>query len=317
MRFAELQVCGQPPVVVDRPGPMVGDGEVPVTVVAAPITPLDVLCASGKSYFGTPVVPYVPGVQGIGTVNGRTVWFPTSAGMHPGDGSMAECAVVPRTALVELPPGTDPVLMAAAGLSAVAAHQALVWRGTLTAGEQVLVLGAGGVVGQAAIQLAQQAGARRVVAATRSVAGQTLAADLGADSVVSLDSEDLDELAARLAAACDGPLDLVLDPLYGLPAAAAAMTLRPGGRLVNLGGSAAETSPITSSLLRGKSLRLLGYTNNELTPRQRADAITLVANRIATGALTVSHEVVPLGEVADAWHRQATGTTTGRIVLTP
>jgi NADPH:quinone reductase-like Zn-dependent oxidoreductase len=316
MRFAEIQVCGQPPVVVDRPGPMVGDGEVPVAVVAAPITPLDLLCASGTSYFGAPVVPYVPGVQGIGTVRGRTVWFPTSAGMHPGDGSMAEISVVPADSLVELPPTVDPVLMAAAGLSAVAAHQALVWRGALTAGEQVLILGAGGVVGQAAIQFARQAGARRVIAATRSPAGQTLAAELGADSVVPLDTDDIGELAARFAAACEGPLDLVLDPLFGVPAAAAAMTLRPGGRLVNLGGSSAETAPITSSLLRGKSLRLLGYTNNELTTEQRGDAITLVANRIAAGALTISHEIVPLHDIAGAWHRQATGTTTGRVVLT-
>jgi NADPH:quinone reductase-like Zn-dependent oxidoreductase len=317
MHFAEIQVCGRPPVVVDRPGPMVGDGEVPVTVVAAPITPLDLLCAGGKSYFGEPVVPYVPGVQGIGTVSGRTVWFPTSAGMHPGDGSMAEVAVVPREALVELPAGIDPVLMAAAGLSAVAAHQALIWRGSLTAGEQVLVLGAGGVVGQAAIQFARQAGARRVIAATRSTTGQSLAADLGADSVVPLDTDNVNELAARFTAACTGPLDLVLDPLFGIPAAAAAMTLRPGGRLVNLGGSAAELAPITSSVLRSKSLRLLGYTNNELTTEQRADAITLVANRIAGGALAIAHETVPLGDIADAWQRQAIGSSTGRIVLTP
>lgn len=317
MWFAEIQVCGQPPVVVDRPGPMVGAGEVPVTVVAAPITPLDLLCASGRSYFGVPVVPYVPGVQGIGTVHDRTVWFPTTAGMHPGDGSMAEVAVVPADTLVDLPPGVDPVLMAAAGLSAVAAHQALTWRGSLTAGEQVLILGAGGVVGQAAIQFARHAGARRVIAATRSVTGQALATTLGADSVVPLDTDDLDELATRFAAACDGPLDLVLDPLFGIPAAAAALTLRPGGRLVNLGGSSAELAPITSSMLRGKSLRLMGYTNNELTPQQRTDAITLVANRIAAGALTIAYEVVPLTDISAAWHRQVTGTTTGRIVLTP
>src|SRR5262249_12487564 len=151
----------------------------------------------------------------------------------------------------------------------------------------------------------RQAGARRVIAAVRSSAGQARAADAGADFVVALDTDDLDELAARFAAACAGPLDLVLDPLFGHPAAAAARTLRPGGRLVNLGGSAGETAPITASVLRGKSLRLLGYTNNELTDRQRSDAITLVANRIATGALTVSHEVVPLDDIADAWQRQA------------
>src|SRR5690606_34938499 len=137
-------------------------------------------------------------------------------------------------------------------------------------GEQVIVLGAGGVVGQAAVQLARTAGARRIVAGARSPAARERARRAGADAVVALDTGDVAELARRFADAADGPADLVLDPLFGVPAAAAARTLRPGGRLVNLGGSAGETSPIDSSTLRGKPLRLLGYTNNELTPRQRA-----------------------------------------------
>lgn len=50
--------------------------------------PLDLLCAGGTSYFGTPATPYVPGVQGVGTVgDGTLVWFPTAAGMAPGDGA--------------------------------------------------------------------------------------------------------------------------------------------------------------------------------------------------------------------------------------
>ncbi|GAA3156604.1 hypothetical protein [Nonomuraea salmonea] len=53
-----------------------GAGELLVRVLAAPITPLDVLCAGGASYFGAPATPYVPGVQGVGTVGGRLVWFP-------------------------------------------------------------------------------------------------------------------------------------------------------------------------------------------------------------------------------------------------
>src|SRR5690606_42053633 len=98
----------------------------------------------------------VPGVRGVGTGGGRTVWFPTTAGMAPGDGSMAELAAVPENDLVELPAGADPVVVAALGLSAVAASMALVWRGELTAGEQVVVLGAGGTVGQAAVQRSEE-----------------------------------------------------------------------------------------------------------------------------------------------------------------
>ncbi|ETK34018.1 hypothetical protein MPTA5024_21270, partial [Microbispora sp. ATCC PTA-5024] len=164
MRAALIEEPGRPPRVDARAVPVPGPGEELVEVLAAPVTPLDLLCASGTSYFGRPATPYVPGVQGVGTAGGRAVWFATPAGMRPGDGSMAEAAAVPVTDLVELPGGVDPVAVAALGLSAVAAHMALTWRGELAAGEQVVVLGAGGVVGQAAVQLARLAGARRVVA---------------------------------------------------------------------------------------------------------------------------------------------------------
>jgi NADPH2:quinone reductase len=91
--------------------------------------------------------------------------------------------------------------------------------------------------------------------------------------------------------------------------------LRAEGRLVNLGDSAAETCPISSSTLRSRSLRLLGYTNNELTPEARARAITAVAELVGAGGLTVTHETTKLDDVTRAWERQAAGATDGRIVL--
>lgn len=310
-----IESPGTPPVLVDRAPPEPAEGEVLVDVTAAPITPLDLLCASGTSYFGVPATPYVPGVQGVGTYGGRPVWFPTAAGMRPGDGSMAAAAVVAAADLVPLPEDVNPVLVAALGLSAVAAYQALTWRGGLTRGEQVIVLGGGGVVGQAAIQLARTHGARRVVAGARSAAGRTRATEAGADAVVALDTSDVDELAARFLAAVDGPADLVLDPLFGAPAAAAAHALRPGGRLVNLGGAAGETTQLSSSLLRSRSLRILGYTNNELTPGQRADAVALIAARAAAGELTVVHETVDPAGAPAAWARHADGTADRRTVV--
>lgn len=300
-----------------------------VRVTAAPVTPLDLLCATGTSYFGVPALPYVPGVQGVGTVAGRPVWFPTSAGMAPGDGSMAEAAVARTDDLVELPAGADPYAVAALGLSAVAAYLALTWSGELRAGEQVIVLGAGGVVGQAAIQLARLAGARRVIAVARSAAALERAHQAGADAVVPIHRTATDttagtatdtaaevaDLAARLQDACDGPADLVLDPLFGIPAAAAARTLRDGGRLVNLGSSASETSPLDSSTIRSRSLRIVGYTNNAISREQRAAAMTYVAEQSAAGRLAVAHEVLPLAQAADAWTRQAAGRADGRIIL--
>lgn len=312
-----LHSPGEPPKLVEWTAPTPGPGEVLIEVTAAPITPLDLLCASGTSYFGVPATPYVPGVQGIGTHGGRTYWFPTTAGMRPGDGSMAATVAVAEQHLVPLPDGVDPVLMAALGLSAVAAHMALTWHGELAAGEQVIVLGGGGIVGQSAIQLAKAAGARRVVAASHSAAGRYRARNAGADAVVMADVSDVDELAARFESAVDGPVDLLLDPVFGAPAAAAARVLRAGGRWVNLGGAAAETSPVTSSLLRSKSLRLLGYTNNELTSAQRSDAVAFVAARAGEGALTVTHERVTPPNVPAAWAGHAAGTASLRSVVVP
>ncbi|MEU7693440.1 zinc-binding dehydrogenase [Microbispora hainanensis] len=317
MRAAQIVEPGRPPVVADLPVPVARPGETLVEVGAAPVTPLDLLCASGTSYFGRPRTPYVPGVQGAGVAGGRPVWFATSAGMAPGDGSMAQFAAVAAKDLVELPPQADPVAVAALGLSAVAAHMALTWRGELTPGEQVVVLGAGGVVGQAAVRIARIAGARRVIAGARSPAARERARQAGADAVVALDTDDVATLAARLAEACDGPADLVLDPLFGPAAAAAARTLRQGGRWVHLGSSAGETCPIDSSTLRSRSLRLLGYTNNELTPEQRAASIVFVAEQAALGRLSVAYETIPLDDAGAAWERQASGTASGRIVLIP
>jgi NADPH:quinone reductase len=184
------------------------------------------------------------------------------------------------------------------------------------------VLGAGGVVGQAAIQLARLYGAARVVGAARSHDGQQRALAAGADAVVALDTGSMDpagsvvELADRMGGAADGPVDLVLDPLFGVPAAAAARCLRPGGRLVNLGSSADEHCPLDSSTIRSRSLRVLGYTNNELTPAQKAEAMGAIAQHAADGHLSVAHEVVPLEDAPAAWQRQAAGLTTGRLVLT-
>jgi len=317
VRAVEIQRPGALPVVADRQPPRPGPGEVLVELTAAPITPLDLLCAGGESYFGSPQVPYVPGVQGVGYVDGRPCWFPTSAGMRPGDGSMAGVVAVRSEDLVQLPADLEHSLLAALGLSAVAAHLALSWRGGLAAGEQVLVLGAGGVVGQAAVQLARLGGARRVVGAARSKAAQDRAREAGAHDVVALDTDDAAELERRFGVALDGPADLVLDPLWGVPAAAAAAVLGTSGRLVNLGSSAGETSPLTSSALRSKSLRVLGYTNNELSPSLRSEAVQHIAGLAARGLLRVAHEVIGFDSLVSGWQRQIHGSVDGRLVLVP
>ena len=323
VRAAVVRKHGLPPEVEDRDDVPYAAGKVLVDVVAAPLTPLDVLCASGTSYFGPPALPYVPGVQGVGVVReaagmpaGTPVWFATTAGMQPGDGSMASACVVAEDDVVALGHDVAPPLVAALGLSAIAAWMALTWRGELEAGEQVVVLGAGGVVGQVALQAARLLGASRVVAGCRSATAAARAERLGADAVVRLDTDDVDELVARFRAATGGSAQLVVDPVFGAPAAAALRSLAPYGRLVNLGSAAAATAPLDSATLRSRSLRVLGYTNNELSAAQRAEALDAVLRAAAAGSLTVEYATAALDDVAVAWSRQASGTADRRIVLT-
>ena len=325
MRTIEVRAHGQAPVIAERAdADPPAEGECLVTVRAAPITPLDVLCATGTSYFGPPQVPYVPGVQGVGVVVGHPrlaagtrVWFPTSAGMAPGDGSMSTAVLLPADDVVPLPRGAVPdTEVAALGLSAVAAWMALTWRAATRPGEQVLVLGAGGVVGQVAVQSARLLGARRVVAAARSAVARQRAQACGADVVVPLeDGDTVAELTDRLREVLDGPLDVVVDPLCGVPASAAARLLGQGGRLVNLGSSAGGTMEVDSATLRSRTAAVLGYTNNGISAQQRDDALLSVLELAAAGQMQVEHEVVPMERVGEAWSRQADGTATTRLVV--
>ncbi|WP_051516025.1 quinone oxidoreductase family protein [Candidatus Blastococcus massiliensis] len=323
MRAAVVTTPGEVPELAEHPDPAPVAGSTAVRVTAAPLVPLDLLCASGTSYFGRPAVPYVPGVQGVGLVEnsphlapGTRVWFATSAGMAPGDGSLAERCIVAPDDLVPVDAELADPALAALGLSAVAAWMSLTWRGGLQAGEHVLVLGAGGAVGQVAVGAARVLGAGRVVAAARSRAARDRALAAGADEVVALD-QDTATLADRFREALGGRLDLVVDPVFGVAATAAAQVLSDGGRLVNLGGASGDTAEFSSAALRSRSASVLGYTNNALTPAQRRNALTTVAGHAAAGRLAVAHEEVPLADVAAAWHRQATGDPGIRLVLTP
>ena len=303
-----------PPQVVDVPAPRAGEGEVLVAVTAVSITPLDLLCASGTSYFGAPALPYVPGVQGVGVVRegperlaGRRVWFPSTAGMAPGDGGMAELAVARAEEVVVVDADVPDTLVAALGLSAVAAWEVLEGRARLREGETVLVLGAGGVVGQVAVQAARLLGASRVVAAARSERARAAAGQAGADAVVALGDDDAARLTARLLEAAAGPVDVVVDPLAGVPATAAVSALAEHGRLVNLGSSAGPAVSVDSATLRSRSASVLGYTNNALTTQRRAEVLGTVLGHAAAGRLTVAHEVRPLGRWPAPGPRSPTG----------
>lgn len=323
MAAAILHAHGVPPTHRQHPMPRRAIGQALVRVTAAPISPLDLLCATGTSYFGPPALPYVPGVQGVGIIEaserfapGQRVWFSCDAGMKPGDGSMATFCVADESALLALPDGIPDDLAAALGLSAIAAWLALTWRGQMRPGEQVLVLGASGAVGQVAVQAAHLLGARRVIAATRDSGALVDALDHGADATVDLKSDDVDILTQRMTAACDGPLQLVIDPICGLASQAAMRALANSGRLVQIGGAAAPTTIMESATVRSKILNILGYTNNAITNEQKAQALTTVLEHAAAGRITIDRETLPLSRAGEAWQRQASSPH-HKLILTP
>lgn len=313
MPSAVIRRYATPPEYLQWPVPHRERGQALVQIVAAPISPLDLLCASGTSYFGKPRLPYIPGSQGVGMVKeadglipGQRIWFSCDAGMKPGDGSMAQYCVIEESAALVLPDVIESDLAAALGLSSIAAWMALTWRGHLQSGEQVLVLGASGAVGQVAVQAAKLLGAGRVIAASRDRDGRMLALSRGADAAVDLSGDDPDEISGRIAKACEGPLHLVIDPVWGLPAEAALRVLSTHGRLINIGSAAGSTARFESAIVRSRLHTIMGYTNNALTHEQKAQALTQIFMHAAAGRLTIERETVPLANVASAWERQAT-----------
>jgi NADPH:quinone reductase-like Zn-dependent oxidoreductase len=322
MRAAVLRECGQPPTYEEWPDPgPSSEAHVLVDVTAAAIVPLDLLCATGTSYFGTPNLPYIPGVQGVGVVRdgaqaGRRVWFSTTAGQQPGDGSMAERALVAVADLVPIPDGVSDEAAAALGLSAVAGWLALTTAGEMRPGDTVLVLGAGGTVGQVAVQAARLQGARRVVATARSAAARERALRHGADAVVdNSDVSDVAALTAEITTACDGGPDLVLDPVFGPTATAASKALRPGGRLVNLGSASSEVATFDSATIRSRRLKIVGYTNTGLTPSEVGAALGAIFDHCAAGRMRIEFDQVPLAEVAAAWQRQRAGVDRRQVLI--
>jgi NADPH:quinone reductase-like Zn-dependent oxidoreductase len=316
VRAALIRELGALPDVGEAPEPEPGQREVVVEVVAAALNPIDVNVGAGRYHGGHPPFPYVPGAEGVGRVTGsnRLVWGYGSLGLKR-DGAFAERVAVPEDELVEVPEGADPALAAALGIAGLAGWLPVAWRAPPAGGETVLVLGATGTVGLVAVQAAKALGAGRVVAAGRSEQGLERARSLGADAVVRLGEPS--PLADALREACGGEgANVIVDPLWGEPIAAALAAAAPRARIVHLGQSAGPEATLSSAHVRGKQLDLLGHTvflvpRDELAPEYRR----LVEEAIA-GRIQLDVERVPLAQVADAWKRQAEGTDR-KLVIVP
>jgi NADPH:quinone reductase len=129
---------------------------------------------------------------------------------------------------------------------------------------------------------------------------------LGADATVRIGEADDLVAALREASGGDGP-NLVVDALWGEPAAAAVEAAAPNARIVHLGQSAGPTATFTSAAVRGKQLNILGHSNFALPRDELARQYRALVERALSGEIVVDLESVPLDNVADAWARQAEG----------
>ncbi len=313
MRAAVLHEYGQTPVVEDFEEPTAGDGQAVVAVSAAGLNPIDLRVASGTLAERRPPLPSVVGSEGIGTLEGgRRVYFSSAVAPF---GSVAARALIAAGEAIDVPDGVEDAPAVAFGIAGTAAWLALERRGQLAAGETVVVLGASGPVGLIGVQVAKLLGAGRVVAAARSEAGLRRAAERGTDATVRLEGS-VEDITAALRDAAGGDVDLVLDPLWGEPAAAALGALGIHGRLVNLGESAGAQATFASHGVRFQELSILGYTNFASSAQQRGDALRRMWGHAAAGELLVDCETFGLDAVADAWRLQA-GAPGRKLVVVP
>src|SRR5215470_4165531 len=215
MKAAVLHALGESPRFEDFADPQPIEDEVLVHVKAASLKNVDKMMASGSHYDRLPHLPCVCGVDGVGLLDDGTRVY--CGGARPPYGMMAERTVVSRAWCLPVPEKLDDVTAAALPNPALSAWLSLAWRAQLRAGETVLILGATGVAGQLAVQIARHLGAGRVVAAGRNRRVFARLPALGADAIVPLDLPDQELTAAFVREAGPNGYDVVLDYVWGRP----------------------------------------------------------------------------------------------------
>ena len=299
-----------------------GAGEVVVDVRAAGVNFPDVLTVQGK-YQVRPPLPFTPGNEFAGTV--RAVGAGV-AGFAPGDrvigftrtGAFAEQALAPVSALLPMPDEMDFDIAAAITLTYGTAYHALADRAQLQAGETVLVLGASGGVGLAAIELAKALGAR-VIAAASSDDKLAACAAGGADVLVNYERDDLRE-ALRAATGGRGP-DVIVDPVGGKYSEPALRSIAWRGRHLVVGFAAGAIPQLPWNLVLLKGASVIGVFWGDFTrkePQSHLAAMARLTGWIADGTLKplVSRRYA-LEATPRALEDMAARKVVGKVIVTP
>lgn len=304
------------------PDPQPGPDQVVVEVRAAGVNFPDVLTVQGK-YQIKPPLPFIPGNEFAGIV--RTVG-PGVTAFGPGDrvigftrtGAFAELALAPVSTLVPMPAGMDFDVAASVTLTYGTAHHALADRGALQPGETLLVLGAAGGVGLAAVEIGKALGAR-VIAAASSADKLAVCRECGADVLIDYERDDLRE-AIRAATDGRGP-DVIVDPVGGIYSEPALRSIAWRGRhlVVGFANGAIPQVPWNVMLLKGASVVGVFWGDfQRKEPAANARAMRTMLDWMMEGKLRpLVSKRYALADTAHALEDMAARRVLGKVIVAP
>lgn len=302
------------------PTPTPGAGEVLIRIEAASLNFPDLLIVQNKYQFKPPL-PFVPGSEYAGLVEAvgegvTQLRLGQRVACLSGTGGFATHTVAKAALCLPLPPAFPAVDAAAFIMTYATSHHALLDRGALKPGETVLVLGAAGGVGTAAIQIAKVAGAR-VIAAASTDEKCALCQRLGADATVNYSRDNLRDALKALTDG-RGP-DVIYDPVGGELAEPAFRSIAWRGRYLVIGFAAGPIPalPMNLPLLKGASL--VGVFWGDFArrePQANAAMLAELARWAAEGKIKpVIDRTMPMAELKAAYARMASRAVMGKLVM--
>ena len=303
--------------------PPLGPGQVRVGVRASGINFPDILMVEGK-YQVKPELPFIPGLEVAGVV------LECAAGVahvRPGDrvlafarrgGGHAEEVVVPAAIVTPIPETMDFVTAAAFPVAYGTAHFALTHRGHLAVGETLLVLGAAGGVGLAAIEVGKLLGAR-VIAAASSPEKLAIARRHGADETINYAADDLRD---QVRAFTDGRgVDVVFDPVGGDAFKHSVRCIGWEGRILVIGFASGEIPQVATNMILVKNFSVTGVVFGEHSSRFPDDTRRRLAKLLeayAGGRLRPAvMRTYPLNDARAALEEMSNRRVAGKLVLVP
>lgn len=324
MKAVRCTAWGPPSSLVldDLPDLVAAPGELVVDVKAAGVNFPDVLTVQGK-YQVRPPLPFTPGNEFAGVV--RTVGASVT-GFAAGDrvigftrtGAFAEQAVAAASAFLPMPDDMDFDVAAAITLTYGTSYHAVADRGALQTGETMLVLGAAGGVGLAAIEIGKALGAR-VIAAASSDEKLAACKAHGADVLINYETDDLRE-ALRAATDGRGP-DVIYDPVGGKYSEPALRSIAWRGRHLVVGFAAGEIPRLPWNLMLLKGASVVGVFWGDFTRKEQdahLAAMARITAWIAQGKLKpLVSQRYPLADTARALEDMAARKVIGKVVIAP